>query len=143
VCQAQAKIVLESAMRSELWQSASKHGTAGAIMAALRAEFLHVNAQQQCDVLLQLLDTPISCSGKRLGKFLLEVDALCSTLLAANLEEAAFVEQFFLSLRFLSALRRTFLEEWAANKMRAAATTVVPRFRNLANELRLVYLDHM
>jgi hypothetical protein len=90
-------------MSSDLWHRASKHGTAGAILEALRAEFLHVNAQQQCAVLQQLLD--ISCSGKTLAQFLLEVDALRSTLLAADLGEASSVEKF-LSLRFLSVLRR-------------------------------------
>jgi hypothetical protein len=87
-----------------------------------------------------LLD--ISCSGKTLAQFLLEVDALRSTLLAADLGEADFVEMFF-ALRFLTVLRRTFLEEWAAIKMRAAATSVVPSFRSLADDLRLVYYDDM
>jgi hypothetical protein len=140
VRQAQAKLVLERAMSSDLWCRVGKHGTAGAIMAALRAEFLHVNAQQQCAVLLQLLLA--SCSGKSLGKLLLEVDDLHSTLLAADLREEAFVEKF-LSLGFLSVLRRTFLEEWAAGKMRAAASSTVPSFRSLADDLRLVYFDDM
>jgi hypothetical protein len=39
VRQAQAKVVLEHAMSSDLWHRASKHGTAGAILDALRAAF--------------------------------------------------------------------------------------------------------
>lgn len=92
---AQAKLVLEHGMSSDLWHRASKHGTAGAILTALRTEFLHVNAQQQCAVLVQLLD--VSCSGKILSQFLSYMDALRFRLLSAKLGDDAFVEKFSLT----------------------------------------------